>query len=73
MMFFVCTGILHPNTRSIQFSPRRIHDDVAADLTEEKQKGLLNVTIAPRAQLDKKFPLMTMPVSQNETMQVSIT
>ncbi|RLU19452.1 hypothetical protein DMN91_008009 [Ooceraea biroi] len=63
---------LRPSLRSAQFLSRKITDDdditEKTDLKEEKRKELLNVTITPRSQLEKKFPLTitTMPI-HNET------
>lgn len=57
-------------------SPRRIvdnYDDVIEESEsskQPKQNGLLNVTITPKTQLDKKLPIK-MPV-QNETLKVGV-
>ncbi|XP_018361531.1 PREDICTED: uncharacterized protein LOC108760214 isoform X2 [Trachymyrmex cornetzi] len=57
---------------SAQFSPRKsINDDDTIErsenLMEGSQKGLLNVTIAPKTQLDKKLPrLIIMPTQKME-------
>ncbi|CAL1677269.1 unnamed protein product [Lasius platythorax] len=66
---------LRLSSKSAQLSPRRIvdnYDDVIEEFEsskQQKQNGLLNVTITPKTQLDKKLPI-TMPV-QNETLKAS--
>lgn len=60
------------SSKFAQFSPRKNVDDNITERLEssmeERQKGLLNVTITPRSQLDKKLPCsITVPIPDEIT------
>lgn len=74
--FSVDTFNLSPESTQVS-SKKGIDDDDIIERSEspikERQKGLLNITITPRTQLDKKLPhsITTMP-TQDEIAEVGI-